>query len=148
MQVILTEDVKKLGKTGDIVEVKDGYARNFLIPKKLAVVANKENIKIAKDKKGSLARQKAQTEDEARLLALQLSKLVLTIPVNVGENGKLFGSVTGKDIADLLQKEHDLKLDKRKISFEQEITGVDAYEANVKVHPNISAKIKVKIVEK
>ena len=147
MKIILTEDVKKVGVKGDVVEVSDGYARNFLLPKKLAVMANAENLNIAKDKANANARRKAQEADEAKLLAAQIEKLTVKIPVNVGEGGKLFGSVGGNDIAKVLKSSHDIDIDKRKISMDSEITATGSYTATVKLHPGISCKLKVQIVE-
>ena len=91
MKVILQQDVKKLGKKGEIVEVSEGYGRNFLLPRKAAVLANAENMNVAKAQAGSKARKEAMATDEAKLMAAQLEKVSVTIPVKIGENGKLFG---------------------------------------------------------
>ena len=146
MKVILKEDVKKVGKAGEIVEVSEGYGRNFLLPKGLADEANAKNLNLAKQKAGAAAHKKAQEADEARLLAAQLEKVEAVLTVRVGEGGKLFGSVTGKDVAEALQKAHDLTLDKRKITLSPEVTGPGDYEAVIKVHPEVTSRIKVHIV--
>ena len=146
MKVILKEDVKKVGKAGEIVEVSEGYGRNFLLPKGLAAEANAKNLNLAKQKAGAAAHKKAQEADEARLLAAQLEKVEAVLTVRVGEGGKLFGSVTGKDVAEALQKAHDLTLDKRKITLSPEVTGPGDYEAVIKVHPEIQSTIKVLVV--
>ena len=145
MKVILQQDVKKLGKKGEIVEVSEGYGRNFLLPRKAAVLANAENMNVAKAQAGSKARKEAMATDEAKLMAAQLEKVSVTIPVKIGENGKLFGSVTGKDVADALKKEK-IDIDRRKITIKGDVTGVGEYEAVIKVHPSISSTIKVNVV--
>ena len=145
MKVILQQDVKNVGKKGDIVEVSEGYGRNFLLPKKIAITANAANENVAKAKAGSAARKKAQDTDEAKLMAAQLAKVTVTIPVKIGSNGRLFGSVTGKDISEALKKQFSIEVDKRKISLKTEVTGTGSYEAVIKVHPEITSTIKVEI---
>ena len=147
MKVILQQDVKGTGKKGEVIEVSEGYGRNFLLPKKLAVLANAQNVNIAKQKAGAAAHKKAQEADEAKLLASQLAKAEVTVSVKVGEGGKLFGSVSGKDVSEALKKEHGVEIDKRKISIAQEVTGVGDYEAVIKLHPEASAKIMVHVTE-
>lgn len=146
MKVILKADVKKVGKAGEIVEVAEGYGRNFLLPKGLAAEANAQNLNLARQKAGAAAHKKAQEADEARLLAAQLDKVEAVIPVRVGDGGKLFGSVTGKDVANALKKAHGIALDKRKIALSPEVTGPGEYEAVIKVHPEVTSRIKVRIV--
>ncbi len=145
MKVILQQDIKSVGKKGDIVEVSEGYGRNFLLPKKFAIEATAVNLNVAKAKAGSAARKKAQDTDEAKLMASQLSKIEVTIPVKIGENGRLFGSVGGKDVAEVLKKKHNIDIDKRKITLKNEVTGVGTYEAVIKVHPEITSTIKINI---
>ena len=113
----------------------------------LALPANAQNVNLAKQKAGSAAHKKAQEADEAKLLASQLAKAEVTIPVKVGEGGKLFGSVTGKDVAEALKKAHGVDIDKRKISLPQDLTGVGDYEAVIKLHPEATAKVTVHITE-
>ena len=146
MKVILQQDVKKVGSKGDIVEVSEGYGRNFLLPKKLAVEATAANLETAKQKANSAARKKQQATDEARLLAAQLEKVSVKVAVRIGEGGKLFGSVTGKDVADALAKERGIDVDRRKISLKSEVTGAGEYEAVIKVHPEIQSTIRVLVV--
>ena len=146
MKVILQQDVKKVGNKGDIVEVSEGYGRNFLLPKKLAVEATAANLETAKQKANSAAMKKQQATDEARLLAAQLEKVSVKVAVRIGEGGKLFGSVTGKDVADALAKEHGIDVDRRKISLKSEVTGAGEYEAVIKVHPEIQSTIRVLVV--
>lgn len=147
MKLILLEDVKKVGKKGDIVEVADGYGRNFLLPKKLAAEATTANLNTAKTNAENKARQLQREADEAKLLGAQLEKVSVKVPVKLGKDGKLFGSVGGSDIAKALKLQNNLTVDKRKISVQGEITGVGIYEAVVKLHPTVSTKIKVEVVE-
>ncbi|TCS78433.1 50S ribosomal protein L9 [Pectinatus cerevisiiphilus] len=146
MKVILEQDLKKVGKKGDIVEVSEGYAKNFLFPKNIAIEATVNNINVAKAKKGSAERKQQQALDEARLMAAQLAKVEVSIPVRTGDGGKLFGSVTGKDIADVLKKDFNIDVDKRKIYVKNEIKSIGDYDAVIKVHPTITATIKVHII--
>lgn len=146
MKVILQQDIKNIGKKGEIVEVAEGYGRNFLLPKKYAIEANAANINVAKAKAGSAARKKAQDADEAKLMAAQLTKVTVVIPVKIGDNGKLFGSVTGKDVAEVLKKKHNIDIDKRKITIKGEVTGVGEYDAVIKVHPEITSNIKIQVI--
>ena len=145
MKVILQQDVKKLGKKGDIVEVSEGYGRNFLLPRKAAVPATSQNLNVANAQAGSKARKEAMAADEAKLMAKQLEKVEVKIPVRIGEGGKLFGSVTGKDVSDALKKQH-IDIDKRKITIQGEVMGTGVYEAVIKVHPSVTSKIKVSVV--
>lgn len=145
MKVILQQDVKKLGKKGDIVEVSEGYGRNFLLPRKAAVPATSQNLNVANAQAGSKARKEAMAADEAKLMAKQLEKVEVKIPVRIGDGGKLFGSVTGKDVSDALKKQH-IDIDKRKIAIQGEVTGTGVYEAVIKVHPSVTSKIKVSVV--
>ena len=144
-KVILKEDVKKVGKAGEVVEVSEGYGRNFLLPKGLATEATAQNLNLAQQKAGAAAHKKAQEADEAKLLAAQLAKVEVAISVRVGEGGKLFGSVTGKDVAEALKKAHGIELDKRKITLSPEVTGPGDYEAVIRVHPEVTSRIKVRI---
>ena len=147
MKVILQQDIKKLGNKGDIVEVSEGYGRNFLLPRKAAILATAENLNVAKAKQASKARKDAMAADEAKLMAKQLESVSVTIPVKIGEGGKLFGSVTGKDVSEALKAQH-IDIDKKKISIKGQVTGEGIYEAIIKVHPTITSTIKVNVVAK
>jgi large subunit ribosomal protein L9 len=146
MKVILQHEVKNLGKKGDIKEVSDGYAKNFLLPKKLAVEATLGNVNQVNQAKAAAAHKKEKEYDEAKVMAAQLSKVEVTIPVKLGEGGKLFGSITAKDIADALINEHGIEIDKRKIELKDSIKALGDYPVNIKIHPNVGARIVVHVV--
>jgi len=148
MKVILQQEVKKLGSKGDIIEVSEGYARNYLLLRKLAIPATSINVNNAMQQKTSEERKQQRILDEAGLMAAQMSKVEVTITVKMGEGGKLFGSVTTKDIAEALLAQHKIELDKRKIDLKEAIKAVGTYPVSIKLHPEISAKIQVHITAK
>lgn len=148
MKVILQQEVKKLGKKGDVIEVSEGYARNYLLPQKLAIPATNTNINNASQQKASEERKVQRAVDEAKFMAAQMSKVEVTVSVKMGEGGKLFGSVTSKDIADALLSQHKIELDKRKIDVKEAIKAVGTYPVSIKLHPEISATIQVHITAK
>ncbi len=148
MKVILQQEVKKLGKKGDIIEVSEGYARNYLLAQKLAIPATASNINNASQQKASGERKQQRALDEANLLASQMSKVEVTIGVKMGEGGKLFGSVASKDIADALLVQHKIEMDKRKIDLKEPIKALGTYPVSIKLHPEISARIQVHIIAK
>ena len=145
MKVILLQEVKGLGKKGDIKEVAEGYARNFLLPKKLVIEATNANVSQAAQKKASDERKKATEHDEAKVMASQLAKVTVNIAAKMGEGSRMFGSVTSKDIADALEKEHAVEIDKRKIELKEPIKAVGEYPVVIKLHPEVSAQILVKV---
>ena len=147
MKVILLQDVKKLGKQGDIVEVSDGYGRNYLLARKLAAPGTSENINDAKQKQAAAVHKAQVASDEAVILASQLKKVELTIPVRVGEGGKIFGTVTGKNISDAAKKQYNLDLDKKKVELKTPIKAPGTYTVIIHVHPTITSEIKVHVVE-
>lgn len=147
MKVILLQDVKKLGKKDDIIEVSEAYARNVLLAKKVAIEATAVNLNNIKQKKGSEARKAQIQAEEAVLLGAQLKKVTVTIPVKIGEGGKLFGSVTGKDVADALEKQCKITIDKRKIEIDGTVRGEGTYTATIKVHPEVMSQVTVNIVK-
>jgi large subunit ribosomal protein L9 len=145
MKVFLKEDVKSLGKIGEVVTVSDGYARNFLLPKKLAVEANTKNIKEFEHHKRVLQERAAKLRAEFKTLAEKLSALSLTIKAKAGEEEKLFGSVTNMDIAEAL-KEAGHDIDKKKIVLDEPIKRLGEYTVEVKIDAEISAQVKVNVV--
>ncbi|MCX7779431.1 MAG: 50S ribosomal protein L9 [Negativicutes bacterium] len=145
MKVILQQEVKKLGKKGDIIEVSEGYARNYLLPQKLAIPATNTNINAAVQQKAAEERKIQRLMDEARVMASQLSKVEVSISVKAGEGGKMFGSVTAKDIADALASQRGIEIDKRKIELKDAIKTAGTYPVTIKVHPEVSAQIQVHV---
>jgi large subunit ribosomal protein L9 len=145
MKVILRRDHESLGKIGEIVDVKDGYARNYLLPRGIAYAALKGNIQALEEEKKSAEKRNLQELKAAETLAGELESVSVTIPVQVGEEDKIFGTVTTQMIADALKdKGHDI--DKRKIEIEEQIKALGIYGVSIKLHPNVSAKIKVWVV--
>ncbi len=147
MKVILRKDVETIGKAGEIVEVKNGYARNYLIPKGLALEASKGNVKRFEQEKKSLELQKNREKKAAEKEAEKLNDTSITISVSVGEEDKLFGSVTSQDIANALE-EKGFALDKRKILLDEPIKALGIYSIPIKLHPEVEAKVKVWVVKK
>ena len=144
MKVILTQDVKSLGKKDDLVNVSDGYAKNFLFKKNLAVEANADNLNIMKSKKSAEKAREEKNIEQAKELAATLEKTEVVIKTKAGDGGKLFGSVTNKDVADQLKKSHNIDVDKKKIQLES-VKSVGTYVADIKLYTGVSAKVNVKI---
>lgn len=145
MKVILKEDVKTLGKKGKVCEVSDGYGRNFLIPRGLAVEATQGNVQDLAHKQKQEDMRKQKEKQEALSLCEKIQALGIILKVKVGEKGRLFGSVTNKEIADVLEKEYGLKLDKRKIEVKEAIKGLGEFPVTVKLHPEVTATLSIKI---
>ncbi|MFA5388715.1 MAG: 50S ribosomal protein L9 [Candidatus Omnitrophota bacterium] len=147
MKVILTEDVKDIGSIGDILDVKDGFARNFLFPKNLAKEAVDANLKIVESlKKKKLAAQ-VKEKKEAEEMKEKVSAFSCTIAVEAGDDDKLFGSVTAQDVSKAFELE-GLMIDKRKIILEEPIKKLGVYNISVKLHPEVTAEVKVWVVKK
>lgn len=145
MKVILRQNYEGLGSIGDVVAVKDGYARNFLVPRKIAYRATASSLKALEEEKKQHERKEVKSMKEAEALASKLSSLSLTIPMKVGEDEKLFGSVTSQMIADALATQN-FTVDKRDITLEEPIKALGIFEVPVKVHSKVSAKVKVWVV--
>ncbi len=145
MKVILTADVKGHGKKGEMVNASDGYARNYLLPKGLAIVADKGAMTELASKQSAAAYHKEQEKMQAQALAEQLNEAVVTFTAKAGEGGKLFGSITAKDVAEQLKMQCHLVVDKKKIQLPEGIKTLGVTEVVIKVYPEITAKIKVKV---
>ncbi|GJQ64291.1 MAG: 50S ribosomal protein L9 [Melioribacteraceae bacterium] len=145
MKVILRKDFSQLGQIGDIVDVKNGYALNYLIPRQIAYHANEGNIRVLEEEKKQLAKIQAQELESAKELAAQFENLSVTIPVKVGEEDKLFGTVTAQDIADAL-KAKEVDIDKRKIEIAEPIKALGIYDITVKLHSEVETVLKTWVV--
>ncbi|MBP2072087.1 MULTISPECIES: 50S ribosomal protein L9 [Thermoanaerobacterium] len=145
MKVILQKDVKGIGKAGDIVNVSDGYGRNYLLPRGLAIDATKSNINVLNEKKKAEEKKRQKEVEAAQEIAKKLSQETIKLKVKTGENGKLFGSITSKDIQDELKK-RGYDIDKKKINLADAIKTTGTFNVDVKLYPGIQAKIKVEVV--
>ena len=146
MKIILKQDYENLGKVGEIVTVKKGYGRNFLIPQGVAVLATDKNMKILQQEQKQMERELLKQKEGASELAKELEKVSLTATVAVGEEDKVFGSVTSQTIAELL-KEKGYEIDKRKIQLDEPIKALGVYSVSVKLHTEVEAKVRVWVVK-
>ena len=146
MKLVLLEDVDKLGKRGAVVSVKDGYGRNFLIPRKLAIAATEGNLKRVELQKKKVQVQEVKEEKDASQVKADIEKLSLTIPMKAGEADVLFGSVTAADIAEALEKQ-GVTVDKRRIELEEPIKRLGSYQVPVRLHKNVSAEVKLSVTK-
>lgn len=146
MKVILKDNIKGVGKKDEVIQASDGYARNFLFPKNLAVEANNENMAKLKAKQNSAKFQKDQEREEALKIADKLSKILLKINVKSGENGKIFGGVSTKEIAQELEKEYQIKVDKKKIDLKETIKTLGMQTIEIKLFEGVIGKVKVDII--
>ncbi|WP_101773879.1 50S ribosomal protein L9 [Peptostreptococcus faecalis] len=148
MKVILLKDVKGTGKKGEVKEVSEGYARNFLIKKKFAMEANEINMKELDEKEKSKERKELIQYEEAVLLGKQMENVEIIMEVKAGEGGKLFGSITSKEIAEQLKLQKNIEVDKRKILLDEPIRTLGARFVEIKIHQKVNTKIKVDVREK
>jgi large subunit ribosomal protein L9 len=145
MKIVLTEDVKGTGKAGETKDVADGYARNYLLPRKLAQPATKGAVDRI-DRQRATAVQREQRElDEARALATRLSAVQVTLKLRVGKDGKLFGAVTNADVASALKQQHGITLDRRKIEFPEPVKAMGRATAQVRLHHEVNAEIPLMV---
>jgi large subunit ribosomal protein L9 len=145
MKVILRKNFDQLGKVGEVVNVKDGYARNFLIPRQIVYQATAGNIRALEEEKKQIQKKDAKELDEAQKLMVELEKVSVTIPVKVGEEDKIFGTVTSQMIVDSL-KEKGFEIDKRKVEITEPIKSLGIYSVAVKLHSNVTATVKTWVV--
>lgn len=146
MKVVLLQDVKDLGKKEDVVNVSEGYGRNFLFPRKLAVEATQGKLNEITDKKNAEKNRKDKELKAAKELADKLSKIEAVIKTKAGENGKLFGSITGKDIVDAIKAQYGIDVDKKKLVIHDPIKAIGSHPVEIKVYPDVTAKVTVKII--
>lgn len=145
MKVILLKEVKGMGKEGDLVNSKDGYARNYLIPRNIAIEATPDNLRKWEESKKQEAAKKKQELDEANALKDMLEKLIVQVKAKGGSAGRLFGSITSQDIAGALKEQYAIEIDKRKIEMKDNIKNTGLAVVDVKLYPEVSAKLKVNV---
>ncbi len=147
MKVILNQDIKGKGKKGQLVDVSDGYARNYLLPKKLAKEATNENINIMNGKNDAEEHRRQVAFEEAAQQKEKMEQVEVVLTAKSGENGKLFGSITSKDVAEALKMQHHIKLDKKKFVMPEGIKMLGTTTVEVKIHPGVVGKLKVTVKE-
>ncbi len=145
MKLVLMKDIEKLGKEGDVVEVKPGYARNYLLPKRLAVEATPANLKMAERKRAERLKREQEKLNQMKSLAEKLSEVKLTFYKKAGEKNRLFGSVTSKDIVEALQNIYNIELDKKNIHLEHPIKELGKFEVEVHLYEDINTKIEIEV---
>jgi large subunit ribosomal protein L9 len=143
MEIILLQDVKALGKKGEIVKVSDGYARNFILPKKLGMEATKQNLFELSQQKAAEAKKQKEILEEARSQGKKLEELTIKLKIKAGEGGKTFGSVSSKEIAAAVKEQFGLDIDKKKLLLNDPIKHAGSYTVPVKLHPQVTAELKV-----
>ena len=147
MKIILLEDVKTLGKKGDIIEANDGYARNFLLPKKLGLEATPKNLNDIKLKKSNEERIAQEQLEDAMQFAKDLETKVIVVSMKAGEGGRTFGSISSKEIATEFKEQCGIEIDKKKIQLSESIKAFGVYEVKIKLHPKVIGRLKVKVQE-
>lgn len=145
MKVILLQDIKNVGKREQMIEANDGYARNYLFPKKLAIEATKDNLAKLQAKKTSEANKKKAEIEANKKTAKRLEKIELTIKAKVGENNKIFGGITSKEISETLKKEYEIEIDKKKITIKETIKNLGRYTADIKFGDGVNAELTINI---
>lgn len=146
MKVILLDNIKGVGKKDEVINASDGYARNFLFPKKLALEANAENMSKLKAKQDSNQYKKSVEKEEAQKVAQKLNGILLKIAVKTGENGKIFGSITAKEIADNLKEQYKIEVDKKKIELKEPIKTLGSFNVSIKLYEGVIGTLKVQML--
>ena len=147
MKVILLQDEKKLGKKGDLIEVSEGYARNYVLPKKIGVEATSKNLNDLKLQKANADKVALEQLNDAKALAAVLAEKTVEVKMKAGEGGRAFGSVSSKEIAAECKAQHGIEIDKKKIVLPEALKNFGMYEVNVKLHPQVTAVLKVHVSE-
>ena len=147
MKIILLQDEKKLGKKGEIIEASEGYARNFILPKKIGVEATPKNLNDLKLQKANDAKIAQEQLDAAKALAAKIAELQVVVKMKAGEGGKAFGSVSSKEIVTAFKEQHGIELDKKKVVLADSLKNFGNYEVSVKLHPQVVGKFTVKVTE-
>nr|WP_300766508.1 50S ribosomal protein L9 [uncultured Acetatifactor sp.] len=147
MKIILLQDEKKLGKKGDVIEASDGFARNYILPKKIGIEATPKNMNELKLQKASQDKRAQEQLEAARALAAQLEDKQIVVKIKGGEGGRTFGSVSSKEIATACQEQYGIEVDKKKIQLPESIKSFGSYEVPIKLHPQVTGKLAVKVTE-
>lgn len=147
MKIILLQDEKKLGKKGDIIDASEGYARNYILPKKIGVEATSKNLNDLKLKKANEERIAKEQLEAAKALAADLESRLILVKIKAGEGGRTFGSVSSKEIAAACLEQHNIVIDKKKIQLPESLKSFGNYEVMMKLHPQVNARLTVKVTE-
>lgn len=145
MKIILYEDVKALGKKGEVVDVKDGYARNYIIPNNLGVEATKQNLNKLKKQRAADKREQDELLEEAQEFGKKLEDITVNMELKIGEGGRAFGSITTMEIANSVEEQFGFKLDRKKVQLDEPIKAAGDYNVSVRLHPEVTIQIKVKV---
>lgn len=145
MEVILLEDVKSLGKKGDVVKVSDGYARNYILPKKMGLEATQKNLNDLKLQKAAEERRQKEIYEEAKHLAQKIQEGMVTLTIKSGEGGRTFGSVSTKEIASAIKEQMGYEIDKKKLTLAEPLKNVGTFTVPIKLHPKVTAQLKVQV---
>lgn len=147
MKIILLQDEKKLGKKGDIIEASEGYARNYILPRKIGVEATPKNMNDLKLQKANNEKIAQEQLDAAKALAAELESKIVMVKIKAGEGGKTFGSVSSKEIAAAVKEQYNIEIDKKKLQLPESLKNFGSYEVAVKLHPQVTGKVTVKVTE-